>query len=175
MAIVAGAFVLTALVGGSTASAGGGHKRGWTTVSGTAVASGCGGVYALELSGDLEGCWAVFPEDFACDELNGFALYKEWGREEFDGTRNGEPGQFVTKYTFEGAYPPGFCSNFDFLGELAGGCDHYIKGRSGSFRGVVGHIQFFDIIPGIQADGNGTITPGITGPTDYLYVGNLNR
>lgn len=174
MAIVAGAFVLTALVGGSTASAGGGHKSGWTAVSGTAVPSDCGGdAFALELSGDLEGCWAIFPEDFSCEELNGFALYRESGREQFDGTRSGEPGQFITTYTFEAAYAQGFCESFDFLAELAGGCDHHIRGISGSFRGVVGHITFFDIIPGIST--NGMITPGPAGATDALYVGQLNR
>lgn len=173
--VIAAACLLAAMAAGSTASAGSGQQRNWTTVSGSAVPSACGGVYAAELRGDLEGCWAVFPEDFSCEELNGFALYKESGREEFEGTRNGEPGHLVTNYTFRGVYPSGFCSTFDFSGELAGSCDHYVKGRSGAFRGVVGLIQFYDIIPGIQADGNGNVMPGTAGPTDYFYVGTLNR
>lgn len=175
MVAVASTLLLMALVGGSSAWAGGGHHRGWTTVSGTAIGSDCGGDWAFELSGDLEGCWAAFPEGFSCDELNGFALLKEWGREEFNGTRNREPGRFVTKYTFEGVYPTGFCSTFEFTSELAGGCDHYIRGKSGAFRRAWGHIRFFDIIPGIRADGNGNITPGTTGGTDFFYVGKLNR
>ena len=173
-AIITGAFLLATLAGGSTASGGNGNHRGWTAVSGTGVPSGCGGdAFALELRGDLEGCWAIFPEDFSCEELNGFALYKESGREQFDGTLRGEPGQFITTYTFEAAYAQGFCDSFDFLAELAGGCDHHVRGISGSFRGVVGDITFFDIIPGIST--GGMITPGPSGATDFLYVGQLNR
>lgn len=177
-AITSGVFVLTALVGGSAAWADGIPQRDWTTVSGTAVASDCGGsdfYYALRLSGDLDGCWGVIPEGYSCEELSGFDLYREWGREEFNGTRNGAPGRFTTKYTYEGAFSSGFCSDFNLARQIAGGCDHYVTGRGGSFHGVVGKISFFDIIPGLQADGTGTITPGPIGATDYLYVGKLNR
>lgn len=171
--VLTGVLLLTALAGASTATAGDGNRRGWITVSGSAVPSNCSGDFALDLSGDLDGCWVIFPESFTCEELNGFAWYEESGREEFEGTLNGEPGSFVTTYTFAGAYAPGFCSSFDFRTELAGGCDHHIKGKSGSFIGIVGKINFLDIIPGIL--GNGMITPGPDGATDFLYVGKLNH
>jgi hypothetical protein len=122
-------LLVMALTG--TASAGPGNNRGWTTVAGNSIPSDCAGDFALELSGDLEGCWAIFPESFTCDELNEFAWYREAGREEFDGTLNGEPGSFVTTYTFEAAFAPGFCSTFDVRAELAGGCDHYVRGTNG--------------------------------------------
>ena len=158
--MIASMAAVLALTGASTASAGDGQRRGWTTISGSGVPSDCGGAdFALELSGNLEGCWVVFPETFTCEELNGFAWYTEAGRETFDGTLNGEPGSFVTTYTFEAAYAPGLCSTFDFNTELAGGCDHNVKGKSGSFTGVVGRIQYVDVIPAGVA----------------LYVGQLNR
>ena len=173
--LFAGVFAFVMMTSGNTALAGGGKRVGWTTVSGNGVPSVCAGeeVLALELSGAFEGCLAIFPEDFACDELDGFAWYRESGREEFDGTFEGEPGEFVTTYTFEAIFAPGFCTSFDVFSELAGGCLHHARGVSGSMRGIVGDITFFDVIPGIMV--NGMITPGPDGATDFPYVGRLNR
>jgi hypothetical protein len=174
MVALAGLILLTALAGASKVSADSGNHRGWIAVSGSAVPSNCAADdFALALSGDLEGCWTIFPESFTCEELNGFAWYTEAGREAFDGTLHGEPGSFVTTYTFEAAFAAGFCSTFDFHAELAGGCDHYVKGKSGSFTGVVGRITFVDIIPGIVT--SGAILPGPDGATDFFYIGQLNR
>ncbi len=77
----------------TTASAGANGKR--TTVSGDSTFSvdGCNngkGAGAIELTGDLVGCLTFFPKRFTCQELNGFALYKEWGREKFNGTWKGK-------------------------------------------------------------------------------------
>src|SRR5690349_18746411 len=55
-------------------------------VSGDSKPSHCGDVkkatYSIELSGSLTGCWATFVAHFNCQQMNGFALYTEIGREE---------------------------------------------------------------------------------------------
>ena len=145
------------------------EKRERITISGDSVPSGCNdgrGAGAIELSGDLDGCLIFFPKRFTCDELNGFALYREWGRELFEGTFDGEPGTFRTKYTLEATYEQGACAEFDaggfpFEKQITGGCDHRVIGRSGVFDDARGLITFHDVID-----------PG-NGATNYLYSGHL--
>jgi len=142
-------------------------------ISGDAVPSDCNdgrGAGALELfNGNLEGCLTFFPKAYTCEELNGFALYNEEGRERFRGTLDGKRGTFTTTYTIEATYTAGSCAEFDaggfpFMNQLTGGCDHYVKGRRGVFRGATGLINFHDVIP----------EPGVSGASNFLYSGYLN-
>jgi hypothetical protein len=131
-------------------------------VSGSSVASECGvskkADLGLELTGNLTGCWAIFIQHFNCRELNGFALYTELGREEFDGRVNGKPTKFDTQYTVNATFPSGSCPAPDFVKEITGGCIHYVSGKD-----LGGLITFHDVI-----------TPG-QGPTSYFYYGTLTR
>jgi len=129
-------------------------------VSGDSVFSACGD-FAIELSGDLNGCLDIVPTRFTCQELNGFARYREWGREVFsddDGV-----SWFRTRYSLEGVYSSGFCTSFDFLTQLAGGCDHKVFSGRGKYQGANGNIIFNDIIP----------NPGVSGASNFLYHGDL--
>lgn len=135
-------------------------QGGRTLVSGTSVFSDCGD-FALEMTGDLNGCLEIFPEDFTCEELEGFARYREWGEERFlddDGVSS-----FRTKYTVEGVYSQGFCTTFDFLTQLAGGCTHKVFHGRGRFQGTNGVLTFNDVIP----------DPGVSGATSFLYHGDI--
>ena len=142
-----------------------------TQISGNAVPSDCAGdrgAGAIELSGDLTGCLIFFPATFECVEMNGFARVRETGRELFVGRYDGERGKFRTKYDLEATYSSGACADFDaggfpFEKQLTGGCDHYIRGRSGTFRGMRGLITFFDVIP----------DPGTSGASNFFYAGYL--
>ncbi len=144
-----------------------------TAISGDAVPSDCNngkGLGAIELTGDLEGCLIFFPKTAECTEYNGFALYEEAGVERFIGSYNGEAGKFRTKYTLAGTYAQGACADFEaedygtfFSKQLTGGCDHYIKGKTGAFKGMKGLITFHDVIP----------TPGTSGASNFFYTGYL--
>lgn len=144
---------------------------GRTSISGNSVPSDCNdgvGAGAIALTGDIEGCLTFFPEDYRCDELNGFDRYWEAGTEHFVGTYQGEAGEFTTTYTLEATFAEGFCDaveagGFPFELQLTGGCDHYVTGTSGAFEGVRGLITFFDVIP----------DPGTSGASNYLYAGRL--
>ena len=129
-------------------------------VSGDSVFSDCG-EFAIYMSGDLNGCLDIFPRHFTCEELNGFARYREWGREVFRDD-DGVSG-FRTVYTLEGVYSQGFCNTFDFATQLAGGCDHKVFNGSGKFLGANGIITFNDIIP----------AAGVSGASNFLYHGEL--
>jgi hypothetical protein len=133
---------------------------GRTLVSGDSEYSDCGGpdVLAIAMTGDLNGCLGIFPSRYTCEELNGFALYSEWGTEEFsddDGVSS-----FHTTYTLEGIYAPGFCETFDFATQLSGSCDHKIFTGQGRYLGSNGSITFNDIIPVVGS-----------GATNFLYHG----
>src|SRR4051794_14406781 len=60
-----------------------------TEISGDAVTSDCAAAksasFGQDLTGSLRGCLAIFIRHTNCRELNGFALYTELGREEFEG------------------------------------------------------------------------------------------
>ncbi|HET6564563.1 MAG TPA: hypothetical protein VFG52_04045 [Xanthomonadales bacterium] len=135
-------------------------QGGRTLVSGDSTYSDCGGL-AIELTGDLNGCLEIFPTRYTCDELEGFARYREWGTEEF--TDNDGVSTFHTTYDLEGIYTPGFCESFDFSTQLAGGCNHKIFSGRGKFLGSNGSITFNDIIP----------EPGVSGASNFLYHGNM--
>ncbi len=145
--------------------------QGRTIVSGDAVPSECNngrGAGAIELTGDFEGCLTFFPKRFNCVEMNGFARYREAGREVFRGMYNGERGRFVTRYTLQATYTSGSCAEFEaggfpFLNQLTGGCDHRIIGKRGAFAELQGLIQFFDIIP----------EPGVSGASNFFYAGHV--
>lgn len=131
------------------------------SVSGDSKPSDCGAAkspaYSLELTGSLAGCWAVFVTHYNCQEMNGFALYTELGREEFVGTLDGAETKFDTQYSFTGFFPSGSCPAPDAAKEIAGGCEHYITGD-----GLVGLIRFEDIMMG-------------EGAPHYFYHGQLSK
>ena len=102
------AVVLT--LAGVLAGAGPSFSAGTTvTVSGDSKPSQCGAdkkaTYSMELSGSLTGCWSTFVAHINCQEMNGFALYTEIGREEFAGKHDGQDIKFDTQYTFTGSSP----------------------------------------------------------------------
>ena len=100
-------------------------------VSGNSVPSDCGASkkadLALELNGNLKGCWAIFVQHLTCRELNGFALSTELGREEFEGKLDGKPIKFDTQYTFTATWPAGSCPEPAPEKETTGGCIHILR------------------------------------------------
>jgi hypothetical protein len=115
-----------------------------------------GAVYALTMTGDLEGCLYVFIDEFSCTDGN----YLEKGRELFIGTYKGKSGSFRTTYDFQAKYE-GCNPDGSFAGaEISGQCQHYIvKGSgTGDFKHVTGRIDFVDV----KAN-----------PIDYPYLGHL--
>ncbi len=130
-------------------------------VSGDSVPSDCGAAksptMAIELSGNLVGCLAVFVQHFNCNELNGFAFSTELGREEFEGTLDGNPTKFDTMYTFTAVWPQGSCPAPAPETEIAGGCTHYVSGE-----GLTGVIRFYDVIPTVGK-----------GASNFFYEGHL--
>jgi hypothetical protein len=131
------------------------------TVSGDSKPSDCGkankATYSTELSGSLTGCWSTFVSHFNCQEMNGFALYTEIGREEFAGTLDGKDTKFDTEYAFNGLFPSGSCPEPAAEKEVVGGCIHYISGD-----GLVGVIRFYDVMYG-------------DGAPHYFYEGTLAK
>ncbi len=172
-ALVAGG-IATVMLAGSPAWATGGKS---VFVSGNSTYSDCGiagSDLALAITGDLEGCWSVFVEGFKCKELDGFDLYLENGREVFIGTLRGKNGKFATDYTLEAVMAKGFCQSYDFSLEVAGNCNHKVRGRSGVFEGANGLIRFLDVITGVTGDPvTGAFHAG-TGPNNFPYYGRIN-
>ncbi|MCB1502531.1 MAG: hypothetical protein KDK07_22595 [Bauldia sp.] len=130
-------------------------------VSGDSKPSECGAAnsagYSIEMSGSLKGCWSAFVGHFNCQEMNGFSLYTEIGREAFDGTLDGEAVTFDTQYTFSGIFPSGSCPEPSAEKEIAGGCIHYISGD-----GLVGVMRFYDVMHG-------------EGAPHFFYEGTLSK
>lgn len=131
------------------------------TVSGDSKPSNCGAAkkadYAIELTGSLVGCWSTFVAHYNCQEMNGFSLYTELGREEFDGKLDGAAIKFDTQYTFTGLFPTGSCPAPSAEKEIVGGCVHYITGDA-----LVGIMRYFDVMHGENAP-------------HYFYEGQLTR
>ena len=102
-----------------------------------------GAVYAIRMTGDLEGCLYAFIDDFECSQSG---TYREEGREYFVGTYNGQPGTFLTTYKFEAKYED--CDGGPLGAEIFGRCQHPIVQGSGTgvFAGVSGQINFKDDI-----------------------------
>jgi hypothetical protein len=149
-------------IAGALAGAGPSFSAGTTvTVSGDSKPSQCGAAkkpsYSLDLSGSLTGCWSTFIAHFNCQEMNGFALYTEIGREEFAGKEDGQDIKFDTQYTFTGVFPSKSCPEPAAEKEVVGGCIHYISGE-----GLVGVMRFFDVMYG-------------DGAPHYFYEGTLTK
>ena len=117
---------------------------GYYATSGECDYESQGAVYAIRMTGDLEGCLYAFIDDFECSPSG---TYREEGREYFVGTYNGQPGTFWTTYKFEARYEG--CNNGAPEGaEIFGRCQHPIVAGSGTgvFNGVSGQINFKDDI-----------------------------
>lgn len=130
-----------------------GKARGATQISGVgffAETGECnsasqGATYAIRMTGDLEGCFYVFIEEFECSPSG---TYREKGRELFVGTYNGKTGTFWTTYKFEAKYE-GCAEDGSYLGaEIFGRCQHPIVEGSGDgvFEGVTGRLDLKDDI-----------------------------
>jgi hypothetical protein len=151
-------------------------------ISGNSVFSGCGSAgsdFALEMTGDLNGCLSIFVQSFTCEELPDFDHYTERGREVFEGTWRGKDGKFRTEYVVDAAYGTGFCQSLeavpDFALELSGSCIHEIDGRSGVFSNADGVYTMFDVITGITGDPvTGQFEPG-NGANNFLYYGHIRK
>lgn len=152
--ILAASVALTAAGPGFSANA-------MVSVSGDSRPSDCGSAkkadYAIELDGSLAGCWATFVGHYNCQEMNGFSLYTEIGREEFEGKLDGEAVTFYTTYTFTGLFPTGSCPAPSPDKEIVGGCIHYLSGD-----GLVGLMRFYDVMAG-------------DGAPHYFYEGSITR
>lgn len=127
------------------------NSTGATQISGIgyyATAGECdyesqGAVYAIKMTGDLEGCLYAFIDDFECSPSG---TYREEGREYFVGTYNGQSGTFWTTYKFEAKYED--CDGGPLGAEIFGRCQHPIVEGSGTgvFNGVSGQLNFKDDI-----------------------------
>ncbi len=171
--LLAGAIATTIMASGNAALAAGDGSR---VISGNSVFSDCGvdgSDVALLLTGDLEGCLSIFVQGYSCRELNGFAHYKERGREAFTGTWRGGKGRFTTKYTIDAAYASGFCESFDFSLELSGSCRHHIQGRSGVFADSEGVFTMFDVITNVTGDPVTGVFAAGSGGNNFLYSGRI--
>lgn len=173
--LIAIALAATMLVGGSASSAGGDKKP--VFVSGNATASDCGlpgSDWAIALTGDLEGCWSAYTQEFKCLELADYDLGIEKGHEIFVGSYKGRQGRLRTTYTVEAAYAKGFCQSLDFTLEVAGGCIHKITGTSGVFDDAKGLIKFLDVITGVTGDPvTGEFQAG-NGGNNFPYYGRID-
>jgi hypothetical protein len=171
---LAAAAISTVLMasGNAALAAGDGSRR----ISGNSTFSDCGvdgSDFALLFTGDLNGCLSIFVQGYSCKELNGFAHYKERGREAYTGTWRGGKGRFTTTYTVDAAYAQGFCDSFDFSLELSGSCTHHITGRSGIFADTEGVFTMFDVITNVTGDPvTGAFAAG-SGGNNFLYSGRI--
>lgn len=98
--------------------------------------------FALNMTGDLEGCHYVFVETFDCSPSG---TYVETGTEIYVGSGSeGDNGTFRTTYRFTAKYED--CANL--IGELHGRCQHPIVAASGTedYEGVTGRLDFKDDI-----------------------------
>ena len=129
------------------------NKSSATQISGVGywdASDGCnsagqGADFALAMTGDINGCLYVFVDEYECSPSG---TYREFGREKFVGTYNGQPGTFWTSYKFEAKYE-GCAENGSYVGaEIKGRCQHPIVEGSGDgvFEGVTGRIHFKDDI-----------------------------
>lgn len=96
--------------------------------------------FALNLTGDLEGCLYIYIESARCTPSG---VYHESGREIFVGNgSSGNDGTFETTYKFKAKYTD--CANLS--GQLWGGCHHPIVSGSGTgdYTGVKGRFDIKD-------------------------------
>ncbi len=82
-------------------------------MSGDSKPSDCGSAkkatYSTELSGQPDRLLVDLVSHINCQEMNGFAIYTEIGREEFEGNFDGQNVTFDTQYTFKGVFPSKSC------------------------------------------------------------------
>ena len=116
---------------------------GFYATAGECDYAGQGAVYAIRMTGDLQGCLYAYIDDFECSPSG---TYREVGREYFVGTYNGQPGTFWTTYKFEARYED--CDGGPLGAEIFGRCQHPLVAGSGTgaFDGVTGQINFKDDI-----------------------------
>jgi hypothetical protein len=100
---------------------------------------GAGADYVVFMTGSFSGCNYAFIESSRCTPGG---AYFETGTETFVGTYNGEFGTFETNYVFTATFQD--CPNF--VGEIAGRCEHPIADGSGTgvFEGVRGRFDMKD-------------------------------
>jgi hypothetical protein len=104
-----------------------------------------GATYSLKMTGDLEGCFYTFVDEYECSPSG---TYREIGREYFVGMYKGEWGSFWTTYRFEAKYE-GCNEDGSYSGaEILGRCQHPIVDGSGEgvFEGATGRLDFKDDI-----------------------------
>lgn len=141
-------LAMMALIGAGSAAPFPRQGNGATQISGVGFfaapgqctdAQGQGADYALIMTGAFSGCHYVFVETSRCSPGG---AYFEAGTETFVGMYNGQPGTFRTNYIFTATYQD--CPNF--VGEIAGRCEHPIVDGSGTgiFEGVKGRFDMKD-------------------------------
>lgn len=121
-------------------------NKGATQISGVGYFVADPTVYALDLEGDLEGIWYIYPSTSACSPSG---TYRESGTELFVGTYNGVEGTFETSYNFSAKFEGCGEDGMTPTGaEIFGRCQHpIIKGSgTGVFAGVTGRLDFKDDI-----------------------------
>ena len=132
---------------------GAGSRNGATQISGVGFydpndacnAALGGATFAIELTGELQGCFYIFVEESECSPSG---TYREIGRELFVGTYNGVDGSFETTYKFEAKYQ-GCNDDGSYAGlEIFGRCQHPIVDGSGTgvFEGATGRLDMKDDI-----------------------------
>ena len=116
---------------------------GFYATSGECDYENQGAVYAIRMTGDLQGCLYAFIDDYECSPSG---TYREEGREYFVGTYNGQSGTFWTTYRFEAKYED--CDGAPLGAEIFGRCQHPIAAGSGTgvFNNVSGQLNFRDDI-----------------------------
>ena len=148
LTISAAALTMVALISAVFAAPAPTRVEGATQISGVGAydtagqctdPEGLGATFALTMTGAFEGCHYVFVDNGRCTP--GGAYY-ETGTETFVGTYDGQPGTFRTNYVFTATYQD--CPNF--VGEIAGRCQHPIEAGSGTgiFEGVSGRFDMKD-------------------------------
>lgn len=121
-----------------------------------------GATFALNMTGDLEGCVYVFVDDFNCSPSG---TYRESGRELFVVTYGGATGTFTTTYKFAAKYE-GCAPDGSFLGaEIFGRCQHPLVRGSGTgvFQGATGRVDFKDDVQAGNFPYRGHLTTPATG------------
>ena len=142
------ALAMMALLSAGSAASSPRQPQGATQISGIGAyaapgactdAEGQGSDYVLTMTGAFSGCHYVFVETSQCRPGG---AYFESGTETFVGYYNGEFGTFKTNYIFTATYQD--CPNF--VGEIAGRCEHPIEDGSGTgiFEGVKGRFDMKD-------------------------------
>jgi hypothetical protein len=127
------------------------NANGAAQISGVSYldeANGCdaaakGATYALNMTGDLQGCLYTYVDSSRCSPSG---TYMELGREYFVGIYKGQSGTFWTNYRFEAKFE-GCAEDGTYLGlEIKGRCEHPIVKGSGTgvFKGATGRLHMRD-------------------------------